>query len=247
MNTPSFRDVEQLSAYLDGQLSQAERSRLESRLGSNPALAAILEDLSRTRAVLRKMPRRRVPRNFTLTPKMAGLRPPVPRSVPALSWASAVAMLLFVCSLGTGLLGRFSFGAAAPMMAAAPAGMGGGGNANDSGTEAYGIGGGPPAGTEVPAELTTLSQPTSTPDGFTSQTLLPTATAEITNFQAPGPTPAPDERIAVDRSTSPKNPTWPVSPWLLAWFGLAVALIGTALAIRWAAVRRFRKRLGTQK
>ncbi|MDP2994328.1 MAG: hypothetical protein Q8N46_04310, partial [Anaerolineales bacterium] len=117
MTTPSFRDVEQLSASLDGQLSQAEKTRLEARIQLDPALAATLADLRQARAILRRTPKRRLPRNFTLTSKMAGIRPPVPRLVPAFSWASAVAMLLFVCTLGTNLLGRLSFGAAAPLMA----------------------------------------------------------------------------------------------------------------------------------
>ncbi len=126
MTTPSFRDVEQLSAFLDGQLSQADKTRLEARIQLDPALAAALADLHQTRAILRRTPKRRLPHNFTLTPKMAGIRPPVPRAVPVLGWASALAMLLFVVTLGMNLLGQISFGAAAPMMAAAPYGYGGG-------------------------------------------------------------------------------------------------------------------------
>ncbi len=122
----TFRDIEQLSAYLDGQLPQAETTSLESRLGADPALAAALEELRQARAVLRRTPRRRAPRNFTLTPQMAGIRPPLPRAVPAFSWASAVAMLLFIFTLGANWLGQVSLGASAPMMAAAPANIGGG-------------------------------------------------------------------------------------------------------------------------
>jgi len=40
MKSPTFRDIERLSAYLDGQLKQPERTRLERRLRSDPALAA---------------------------------------------------------------------------------------------------------------------------------------------------------------------------------------------------------------
>ena len=130
MTTPSFRDVEQLSAFLDWQLSRAKQTRLEARIQSDPALAAALSDLRQARTILRRTPKRRAPRNFTLTPKMAGIRPPVPRAVPALSWASAVAMLMFVLTLGTNLLGQLSSRAAAPMMASAPMGY-------------YGKGGGP--------------------------------------------------------------------------------------------------------
>jgi hypothetical protein len=64
--------------------------------------------------MLRQTPRRKAPRNFTLTPKMVGIRPPVPRVVPALSWGSAVAMVMFVCTLGYNLISSGAFGAAAP-------------------------------------------------------------------------------------------------------------------------------------
>ena len=124
MTTPSSRDLEQLSAYLDGQLSQSDRTRLEIRIQSDPALASALEELRQTRALLRRTPHRRAPRNFTLTPGMAGIRPPVPRLVPVLSWASAVAMLFFIFTLGAGLVGQLSFGAAATS-AAAPSGLAG--------------------------------------------------------------------------------------------------------------------------
>jgi anti-sigma factor RsiW len=165
MKTPTFRDIEQLSAFLDGQLSSAEKTRLESRLAANPELGVALDDLRQARAILRRTPQRRAPRNFTLTPRMAGIRPPVPRAVPAFSWASAIAMLLFVCTLGTNLLGQFSFGAAAPMMAAAPE---------------YGIGGGPPA-TEAPLDTTANSA-------------YATATPEMSALTVAGPTAAPGAR-----------------------------------------------------
>ena len=38
MKSPSFRDLEQLSAYLDGQIPQSERTRLESTIKSEPGL-----------------------------------------------------------------------------------------------------------------------------------------------------------------------------------------------------------------
>jgi hypothetical protein len=245
MKPSSFRDVEQLSAYLDGKLSGAGRTRLESRLRSEPALGFLLEDLRQTRDVLRRTPQRRAPRNFTLTPKMAGLRPPVPRAVPALSWASAAAMLLFVCTLGTSLLGRLSFGAAAPMMAAAPSGLGSGG-ATDNTSEAYGVGGGPPAGTEVPTTLNTFP-PNATAENFSSLAPLSTPTPEGVSSQAIQATSVPAERIATDLTPAPKNPTGPFSTWQLLWLGLAAVLIGAALGIRQTAVARFRKRMGTRK
>ena len=104
----SFNDVANLSAYLDNQLPQAKKTRLERQLTEQQGLVDILIELQDAKRILRQTPRRRAPRNFTLTPRMAGLKPPVPRLVPAFSWASAVAMVLFILTLGTNLVGRYS-------------------------------------------------------------------------------------------------------------------------------------------
>jgi hypothetical protein len=74
MTTPSFRDVEQLSAYLDGRLSQVEKTRLEARLQADPTLEALWGDLRNARSTLRRTPKHSVPRNFTISPRP---RPPV--------------------------------------------------------------------------------------------------------------------------------------------------------------------------
>jgi hypothetical protein len=218
MKTTTFRDIERLSAHLDGKLSRADAARLERRLVSDRELAAALADLRQSRAVLRRTPQRRAPRNFTLTPKMAGIRPPVPRAVPALSWASAVAMLFFACTLGTNLIGQFSFGSAAPMMAAAPVGMGGGG----------GYGGGP-------AEDATSAPLAADNAGFATSTPPDVGGAEGYN------TPAPDTR-AVQPPEDTAKQAEPVNPWPYVWLGLAAALIGSALLVRWGNVRAFRRK-----
>src|SRR5512133_820146 len=103
MTQPNFRDVELLSAYLDGELSQADAARLETRLKSDLQLRTVFDDLSQSRSLLRKLPARRAPRNFTLTPKMAGIKPPVPRAFPFFRFASAVAAILFVFSFAVNL------------------------------------------------------------------------------------------------------------------------------------------------
>src|SRR5512142_1758722 len=72
----SNRDYEQLSAYIDGQLSPAERRKLEERLRARTDLQVALDEMNRTRSLLRSAPRRRAPRNFTLTPAMVGERGP---------------------------------------------------------------------------------------------------------------------------------------------------------------------------
>jgi hypothetical protein len=118
MTTPSFRDVETLTAYLDGQLDSAHRQRLESRLGSEPELKATLDALRESRSVLRRLPQRRAPRNFTLSPKMAGIKPPLPRSYPVLRFASAFAAILLFFTFATNFLSQIALplGAAAPAM-----------------------------------------------------------------------------------------------------------------------------------
>jgi hypothetical protein len=221
MTTINFRDIEQLSAYLDGQLSQAEKTRLESRLALDRELASALNDLRQTRSILRHTPKRRAPRNFTLTPKMAGIRPPVPRAVPAFSWASAIAAILFVCTLGVNLLGQISFGASAPVAASAPLGMGGGGG---------GYGGGP-AATQPPASA--------------ENTVMPTPTPEVTKFAAPEATQQAD-LVPPAAVPAPKR-AQPVNVWLIVWPVLAVLLLGAALFIRWSSIQKFHRKTKLEK
>jgi hypothetical protein len=112
----SMREWEALSAYLDEQLPAKERARLETQLNQVPELRSALEDLRRTRAVLRSQPRVRAPRNFTLTPDMVGLKPKPVRRAPAYPFfrlASGFAGFLFLLVLVgdlTGLSARLGFG-----------------------------------------------------------------------------------------------------------------------------------------
>lgn len=75
-NTPSERDFELLSAYLDNMLTERERQTLEQRLAEDTALRAALHDLRETVALLRNLPRLKAPRSFALDP--AALRPQTP-------------------------------------------------------------------------------------------------------------------------------------------------------------------------
>jgi hypothetical protein len=114
----SMREWEALSAYLDGQLPAKERTRLETRLNQAPELRSALEELRRTRSVLRSQPKVRAPRNFTLTPDMVGLKARPERRAPAYPFfrlASALAAFLFLLVLVgdlTGLPARLGFGGA---------------------------------------------------------------------------------------------------------------------------------------
>lgn len=115
------RDIETLSAYLDGQLSEAESKRLKERLESDVELASVLSDIRSARNILNKLPQRKAPKNFTLTRKMVGLKPPLPRTYPLFRLATVFATVLFVFS--------FSVNAFSPLVNVnAPAfGYGGGG------------------------------------------------------------------------------------------------------------------------
>lgn len=129
---PSFRDLTELSAYLDGELNASAQQRMKNRLarlhpersdGRDPELASALDDLRLSRSILRRTPKRRAPRNFSLSPQMVAKRPPLPRLVPALNYASLAAMLLFLFSF-LAPIGLGGNAAQAPeMLAAAPMAM----------------------------------------------------------------------------------------------------------------------------
>jgi hypothetical protein len=99
-------DAETLSAYLDGNLNPGERAHLESRLEGEPVLRAELTSLGRTRDLLRSAPHYRAPRNFTLTPEMAGIRAEKPGFLFGLTrLAFTLTTIMFVIALA----GNFTF------------------------------------------------------------------------------------------------------------------------------------------
>jgi len=104
------RDLELLSAYLDEQLSSVEIARVELRLASDGQLAAALADMRAARKILRQLPSRKAPRNFTLTRKMVGANPPLPRSYSIFQFSSAfAALLLFITFSFNALTPRLNF------------------------------------------------------------------------------------------------------------------------------------------
>jgi anti-sigma factor RsiW len=115
---------ENLSAYLDGELSPRERARFEKELKGKADLQLALEDLRKTRVVLRSQSLLRAPRNFTLTPQMAGMRKPgvwTANIYRGLRLSSALASLLLVLVvvgefLAGGLLARQPAMAPEPVM-----------------------------------------------------------------------------------------------------------------------------------
>ncbi len=216
------RDVELLSSYLDGQLSPSDSTRLEARLQSDPGLSAALDALREARGLLRRLPKRRAPRKFTLTPRMVGKNPPLPRAYPVLRFASALAAMLFAFSYLANRIPVMTFGAAAPA------------------AEAYGMGGGGPAATEPPAAA---------PEMELLMTEAPAA--EPSADLAPAGTPAPGERAAdAPPEAAPKTgngeqaeaaPEPVVSLWQTLF--AVVALIGGAgmLIIRRMAAAKWLK------
>ena len=232
MTIPTFRDVELISAYLDGQLPQADATRLEIRLKSDSELRTVLNDLRQSRALLRKLPARRAPRNFTLTPKMAGIRPPLPRSFPLFRLASVLAAVLFFF----GYMANISVPTMAALRAAAPApafGMGGGGPGGPADVASAPVAA--PQAPEVPASTADSAEPTLSAEQYAAiaptqgadETPAPTEMAALPLAQAKISPPVQENQV--QRSAAQLPIDLPVSPFLL--FGLlGIAVLSGASA-----------------
>ncbi len=103
MNPQISQDFERLSAYIDNQLSPAEKADLEARLAQDAQLRAGLDDLRRTVRALRNLPTVKPPRSFTLTPEQAGARARRGPLFPVLRLAAAVCTLLLVVTVARDL------------------------------------------------------------------------------------------------------------------------------------------------
>jgi hypothetical protein len=216
------RDIELLSSYLDGQLKPSESARLESRLSSDADLRAVLDDLRSTRGLLRRLPMRKAPRNFTLTPKMVGKNPPLPRGYPAFRFVTALASLLLFFTVGLNFL--------APQMAS-PLPSGGGGAPELMVTE-------PPIISEAQAnEAPATEAPAEEP----SMEMAPQATETIPSADTVREfaTPAEKEGVmgnapAQDRAPQPVPAAWQVILGVVALTGaLVMVLMRQAAASRW--------------
>jgi anti-sigma factor RsiW len=224
------RDIELLSSYLDGQLkSDAERARLEARLSSDPDLRAVLSDLRSTRGLLRQLPMRKAPRNFTLTPKMVGKNPPLPRAYPAFRFVTAIASLLLFFTVGLNFL--------APQMASQPAfGMGGGGAPEVFSAQA-------PAATEAPAadafatEAPALEAPAPAEEPPAELAPLPTASVEESSSTRESEAPFEKQGVtgnAVAQNQPPVPAAWQILLAVITVFGgLMMLLMRQMAADRW--------------
>lgn len=100
MNTQlSPKDWQLLSEYVDGQLSARQKEKLKQRLQADVGLRQGEEEMRQTRAILRSVPRLKVPHNFTLTRAMASealLRSPWVR---VLSYSSVLSLALVIITV----------------------------------------------------------------------------------------------------------------------------------------------------
>lgn len=235
----NFREIEQLSAYLDGELNQADTTRLETRLKSDPELESALRDLRSARSILRKLPSRKAPRNFILTRQMAGLNPPLPRSYPLVRFATVFAAILFLCSFTANTLApmfTFSFGAAAPSI-----GMGDGAATEEAAAAEEPMQEMAPAATEAP--------PAATEAAITQldMALPSTATPDVARIQPTpslkeGETQPTAENAAPESADQPEVPQEPPASFNWTLLFLVIALVGgvVMLIMRLGAKRKRR-------
>lgn len=215
------RDLELLSAYLDGALPPEQLQHIERRIQDDPQLRAELEALERTRALLRQMPRRRAPRNFTLSPRQVAKHPPMPRFYPLFQWGTALTVVLLAISLGLQLvLSPVAARESMPAMRAMPA-----------------------EATEEP--LVSLMAETATPAPDAVQPGIMALPQETPVSKAPSvPTAAPlTEAEEVPPAEVPSTSEQPVSllPLIAKALALLIALeLLFLLFLRWWSARRWR-------
>jgi len=100
-DTPSTQDLIQISSYLDDRLSPDLKARVETRAGRDPLFRSTIDEMAYARNLLRSLPQRRAPRNFTLSQKYA----PEPRRLifrPVFAFTSVIATAItFVILAGS--------------------------------------------------------------------------------------------------------------------------------------------------
>jgi len=255
------RDSELLSAYLDGELKPSDSKRLETRLKSDPDLVSVLNDLHATRSLLRKLPSRKAPRNFTLTREMVGQSPPLPRAYPIFRLATVVATLLFFFSFG---INSFGSQLASQPFAYGIGGSGGGGGDESFAQEAPAMEEAAP-GAEAPmASEEESAAPAMEEPAVPAESLAPAPTVEPDVYAGEGETQldsasAPTDEVArateppIEKTGESENdleadqvPVQRESPRVISFtwqIGLiAVALAGMLLMIlmRYLAARRWK-------
>ena len=115
-NQLTARDYELISAYLDNQLSSKEREQFEARLKTEPALQKELQEINKTRMILRTLPKLKAPRNYYIKAATKRVSPRL-RLAPVFGIISAVASVILILLI----FGSTFFSNAGPIaMAPAP-------------------------------------------------------------------------------------------------------------------------------
>ena len=116
LNQLSTRDLELLSAYIDGELSARGIARLLPRLDREPGLKQALEEMKAVVQQMGSLPDAPLPRSFTLTPETAGIRSR-PHAYPVFKLATALAAIAFVVLVGLDtVVGQFSLASRGAVM-----------------------------------------------------------------------------------------------------------------------------------
>lgn len=215
-NQRSDEDLELLSAYIDNQLSAAERANLEKRLRADPALRAELEELRTTALVLRDLPPLPPPRSFTLDPAMVKQRRAwfqgwVGRFGGALA-ALAVMFVLGLSLLRSGTGGMAMAPAAqvqATTVAAAPTAAAAAAAAPEAARESAPVPTAAPAAMSAPASAPMMQGAAASPVPATPQSTADMQAPAPLATQPPGVTTAPAAPPAL--STVTENSAAPTS------------------------------------
>lgn len=227
-------DIEKISAYLDGQLSSSESAVIESRLKTDPDLASAFDDMRLARGMLRRLPKRKAPRNFMLSRKMVKANPPVPRTFSLFQFSSAFSALLLIFTFAFNYVSpRVSY-TAAPGMGIGGYGGGGGGGSD------FGMGG----GVDMPASAQEIAPPAAEEPAPTAEAFAansgPADSADATRKEGE----APDGGESLPIGGGPAQPIqreyFIVSAQWQAAFLLIAILTGlAAFGIRWNAKRKW--------
>jgi hypothetical protein len=99
------KQQEALNAYLDDALSPQERRQFEQQLTRDADLRREVEQRRALQTQMRQMPRRRVPRNFTLDPAVYGRpqRQPLFQLYPVMRTAAVLTAIFFILAIGADL------------------------------------------------------------------------------------------------------------------------------------------------
>lgn len=108
-------EIENLSAYLDHELNEAEEAQLRSRLAQDASLREALEDMRLTRYTLQHTPNVRRQRSFVLSPEMVRQQKSAWRAFSFSRTIAVAASVLFALVFG----GQVLFGGSAGMLSAA--------------------------------------------------------------------------------------------------------------------------------